>query len=427
MKRFVRSCFLIAVVYAVEAWAEDPVFGVGLQTFNWTDLRDRPTLFRLLSHRVDEFAKAGFTHVWLPPYTQSLDWQGYVPNQWYKIVEAQTFKAMNTKLVQLGVKPVCEVVVNHRSAEHVSSCNGEYIAFQNPTWNTSAVVSDDWKCADHDCTTFCSGACTCGSADTGQNFYSVPDLDHTNPLVQADIKEFMRWMQKNYLCKGWRFDMAKGYHASFAKDYRRSTENPFAVGEYYHTRTEPIAAWAASSGMLAFDMTLRPMLRKAFETENYTLLGPKGGSPPGVSGQDMSAASTFLDNHDTTNVDGVAFDGGFPPKHLVLGYVYILTHPSFPWVFRPHFDGANRDVIRQLIAIRDEAKVTPDDTLFISASAADLYASYIGEAGASGACEGKLAVKLGRAAWKPCGEGWILAAYDIGWAVWKRAVVVLFA
>jgi len=400
----------------MEACAGRPVVGVGLQSFCWADLRERKELFGWLANRAEEFADAGFSHVWLPPASQGLDWQGYIPNQWYKIVGEQSFRALNRRLVQRGVAPVCEVIVNHRAAENVTSCNGEFSAFSNPTWDTTAVVSFDWKC-ESNCTAYCYGPCKCGNPDTGQNLHAAPDIDHTNPIVKSDIKAFMKWMMKEYLCKGWRFDMVKGYDAAFAKEYWQSTGVDFAIGEYFDGITDRIVNWTNSSGMLAFDIPHRDALKTALETENYTLLGTQGGKPPGVAGQNMFVASTYIDHHDSTHVGGPVFDGGFSAENITLGYVYILTHPPFPWVFRPHYDGIHRDAIKTLIAIRNNVRISAKDSLFISASAVDLYAAYVG---AADPCQGKLAVRLGQETWRPCGDGWVLAARDVGWAVWMH-------
>jgi len=423
MRSYGTSLCMCTAVFSVATRADHPVVGVGLQSFDWTDLTDRPDFFGVMSDRADEFALAGFTHVWLPPASQALDLQGYIPNQWYKIVGAQSFKALNLKLVRNGVKPVCDVVLNHRSAEHTTSCNDEYTAFVNPTWNTSAVVSFDMKCGDVGCSAFCYDPCNCGNQDTGQNFFAAPDIDHTNPVVRADIKEFLGWMKTNYNCNGWRFDMVVGYHASFAKEYWQSSGNSFAIGEYFEGIADNIVAWTNASGMMAFDIPLRNTLKQACQTENYALLGEHAGKPPGVSGVDMFAASTYIDNHDTTNSDGPVFDGGFLVQHIVIGYAYILTHPSFPWVFRPHYDSIHRDAIRSLIAIRMKARISAEDSLFISSSAVNLYAVYVG---AAAPCEGKLAVKMGTSAWRPCGDGWVLAASGVRWAVWNRPLLILF-
>jgi len=46
-----------------------------------------------------------------------------------------------------------------------------------------------------------------------------------------------------------------------------------------------------------------------------------------------STAVTFLDNHDTYR-----YGSKFQPSKIILGYVFILTHPGTPCVYGPHVD-----------------------------------------------------------------------------------------
>merc|ERR1712232_563550 len=112
----------------------------------------------------------------------------------------------------------------------------------------------------------------------------------------------------------------------------------------------------------------------------------------------MGSACTFLDNHDTARGGGQGGgDGGFGNDYAVmLGYAYILTHPAFPWVFLPHFDGNNAADIKKLISIRNKANISPEDAPYIDTAAKGVYAAFVGT---KSKCSGKLAMKVGPDAW----------------------------
>lgn len=402
---------------------EAPVeVGVGLQAFGWKDLVFRDGFFKYIRGRTGEFADLGFTHVWLPPATSALDSYGYLPLEWYSIVGAADFAAANAGLRSRGVMPVCDVVLNHRAGKGRAACNGEYIVFENPNWNSSAVVSDDWKCGTPGaCSRYCTPPCQCGNKDSGQNYVAAPDIDHTNKVVQDDVIAFLKFLQADYGCEGFRFDMAGGYAGSFLKMYMDRVGAPFGVGEHLSLDTANMLAWAKQSGRQAFDYPGRFAVKNALDTRQFAQLS-SFGKMPGLAGYDIKAASTFVDNHDTTNPDCPVGDGGFSDAILMYGYAYILTHPPFPWVFRAHLDGPHREEILNLMAIRARAGVSPADTVGTEYTAPyeqDLYAAYIN--GDMNTCNGKLAIKLGPRVWKPCGTGWTIAARGApDWIVWER-------
>merc|ERR1712146_830031 len=112
-----------------------------------------------------------------------------MPGEWYSIEGASSLKSFTSKLSSKGVKPVCDIVINHRTAPKKDSCNNDYISFSNPDWGPWGVVSNDNKCSGGG--SFCSGSCGCGSSDTGQNFCAAPDVNHTNSQVQKDVVSWL--------------------------------------------------------------------------------------------------------------------------------------------------------------------------------------------------------------------------------------------
>jgi len=373
--------------------------GVGLQAFSWNDLSNRASWFSQLSGRASEFASDGFSHVWTPPPSQSVDSQGYMPGEWYTIEGASSLKSFTSTLSSKGVKPVCDIVINHRTAPAKDSCNGEYIAFKSPDWGSWGVVSNDNKC---DSGTFCYGSCKCGSSDTGQNFCAAPDVDHTNSQVQSDIVAWLKWLKSEYSFAGWRFDFAVGFSPQFIKQYVNGAGGDFAVGEYWDTDANKVNSWISGSEQHAFDFPQRFALKSAIASNDFSQL-KWGTHPLGLAGINREGACTFLDNHDTSRPSGQGGgDGGFGNDYqIMLGYAYILTHPAFPWVFLPHLDGGNGANIKKLVQIRNSAGISPSDLPYIDSASNGVYSAYIGT---SSKCDGKLAMKVGPDSWSPCGS-----------------------
>ena len=62
--------------------------------------------------------EAGITHVWLPPPSQSVSPQGYLPGQLYKLDTKYGSKEqlvrLNQALKLAQLKPMADIVINHR-------------------------------------------------------------------------------------------------------------------------------------------------------------------------------------------------------------------------------------------------------------------------------------------------------------------------
>ncbi len=100
------------------------------------------------------------------------------------------------------------------------------------------------------------------------------------------------------------------------------------------------------------------------------------------------------------------------------GYVYILTHPGIPCVFWRHFfdQGEQQKAqIIKLIALRKQAGITSNSSVFIEPDTNGKYAAIIGD---------KIAMKIGPAAWTPGspGQGWEIVVDGPDYAVWKKRI-----
>ena len=61
------------------------------------------------------------THIWLPPPSQSVAAQGYLPGQLYnldsKYGNKDELKALCAALKEAGIVPLADIVINHRCAD----------------------------------------------------------------------------------------------------------------------------------------------------------------------------------------------------------------------------------------------------------------------------------------------------------------------
>jgi len=184
---------------------------------------------------------------------------------------------------------MADIVVNHRGG------TTNWMDFSNPTWDCSAVVSNDEALGLGNT----SGIRPCGTLDTGDGFDGGRDLDHTNLQVQNGVKEFLTRL-KALGFDSWRWDVAKGFSASFFGMYTRDSSPYASVGEFWDGNVNNLRTWINGTGgsNSAFDFTMYyNALDPAFNRGNY---GALTGNP-GLAGQFGYAdkAVTFVDNHDT--------------------------------------------------------------------------------------------------------------------------------
>ncbi|XP_066347137.1 probable alpha-amylase 2 isoform X2 [Miscanthus floridulus] len=274
------------------------------QAFNWES--NKHNWWSNLEEKVTDLAESGFTSVWLPPPTQSLSREGYLPQNLYCLDSCygslHELKLLLHKMSEHNVRAMADVVINHRIGTTKGS-NGMYNRYDGIpiSWDEHAVTS-------------CSGGK--GNKSTGDNFDGVPNIDHTQPFVRKDIIEWLIWLRKSIGFQDFRFDFTKGYAAKFVKEYIEESKPLFAVGEYWDSceysppdyrlnynqdsHRQKIINWIDSTGGLcaAFDFTTKGILQEAVKGELWRLRDPEG-KPPGVMGWWPSRSVTFIENHDT--------------------------------------------------------------------------------------------------------------------------------
>ena len=410
------ALLLSTLITPVEAAYSGSGSDVILQGFHWNSWKYGT--WNSIKNNADAINDAGFTMVWLPPVSASADDNGYLPSEWYNLNSKRgsesELRAAVTALNNRGIKPIADIVINHR----VGTTN--WADFSNPAFddNNHAVTNDDeW------------GQGT-GNADTGGGYAAGRDLDHTYYSVQSRIESWMNWLKTDIGFKGWRYDYVKGYSGYYNGIYNDATSPYFSVGEYWPDITgdyyasgdnvnyhkQQLMDWINATGQksTAFDFTTKWQLMLATSRSEYWRLRDSSGNPIGAIGCWPEMSVTFIDNHDT----GASPEGGqdlwaFDNNHLEEGYAYILTHPGTPCVYWPHyFDWGNdlQSKIKTLINLRKEQGITSTSPVSIQVADGSKYAAIINNS---------LAVKIGPGDWSP-GSAWTLRASGNKWAVWTQ-------
>jgi len=96
---------------------------------------------------VKDIAAAGFTAIWLPPPSDSVSPQGYLPRDLYHLdcnygTEAE-LRQLITALHENGIKAIADIVINHRCASFQSP-DGKWNKFGGRlAWDPSAICNNN--------------------------------------------------------------------------------------------------------------------------------------------------------------------------------------------------------------------------------------------------------------------------------------------
>ncbi len=436
---------------------------VMLQGFYWESYRHghtarfpdfgQKTWYTILEEQAPALREARFDLVWLPPPSHAGPYSaGYNPKEYFNLNNSYgTFgqhRATLETLLQNGVEPVADIVINHRDGTH------GWAGFQDPNWGTWALCNNDEAFCDARSEVFATPMDQRGGPEANASDYaghqgttfsydSFRDIDHGNKNVRRDIIRYLLQL-KSMGYRGWRYDMVHGYHARWIAVYNRASGPTFSVGEYDWDK-QP-----AQRGWVWYTATNPGELRTAtsvFDFSSYfTLKSNKGnylalysyGQGIGLIGDNTdhwpwrNRAVTFLENHDT----GYRTDeNGNPQEHhhhdsflndwqVEQGYAYILTHPGLPTVYWKHyFDwGQNlREKIKALINARKVAGVHSGSHIHAqdNAQARGVYGARI-----TGR-HGDLYVRIGGSdvEWQPSQSSYTSYreyAQGSGWKVWVK-------
>ncbi len=427
MKTIKHLCLVIClgiILPRLQAQDEDVMF----QAFDW-NVQNQPagqTWYDVVMNNSATIKDAGLDLIWMPPPSDAASAQGYLPRELYNLnsnygTETQLRNLIN-QYHSLDIKVISDIVINHRVGTN------DAVTFTNPAWPTYYITAEDEgrNYVDYD-VTFSSNydyyPGTSLKADGSDGTYAAArDLDHQNPEVRQEIKNWMNYLKNDVGFDGWRYDFVHGYDPIYNKEYNDATSPYFAVGELLESSRVQTNNWVSytQQSSSAFDFNTKVTLQNAIRDNNFSYLRDGNGNPSGMIGVNPAKSVTFLDNHDTGEAQqccgsNYVFPGG--ETNLRKGYAYILTHPGNPMVFWTHFFDTGsgvRDAIKDLISARKSVRIFASSSISIAESRNDLYAAYIDGR------NGTLAMKLGSGNWSPDGSNWVLKSSGTDYAVWTQ-------
>ena len=356
------------VTKAAQGWPAQ-YSGVMLQAFYWDSFDD--TQWSVLEGQADQLAGT-FDLVWLPQSGNcGGSSMGYDDLYWFNNYNSSfgtedQLRSLISTFKAKGIKTIADVVINHR--KNVSN----WVDFPKETYKgvTYEMVSTD-ICANDDggkTKTWATqnGYSLSANNDTGEGWDGMRDLDHKSENVQTIVKAYLDFLKNDLGYAGFRYDMVKGYSASYTGIYNASSKPEFSVGECWDG-TNTIKNWinGTKSGdqiqSAAFDFQFRYVVRNAMNKQNYSQLGTQNdGNWPLVStstesGKYRRYAVTFVENHDTERRSNAAQDPLL--KDTLAANAFMLAMPGTPCVFMKHWQ-AYPAQIKAMVAARKLAGIT---------------------------------------------------------------------
>lgn len=417
--QLIISFFLSYIFTSTSIFAQAPSQSdaVMLQGFYW-DSNSTTSWSKL--HRISGEISGNFDIVWLPPSAFSSGGTGYMPKQWSNQNSdwgsAGQLKTLIEALKANNCRTMADVVVNHRDGksswvDFYEDDFGSYGKFQltkkHICRNDEAVTKGHLSASE------------AGNTDTGDNFDGTRDLDHTNSYVQDAIKAYLKWMKGELKYDGWRYDMVKGFGASYIKDYNVAGNAYMSVGEYWDGNYDAVWAWIKGTGQTstAFDFPMKyAALNNGLAGNNYSAMAWSDNGtqrPAGLihSPQSRRYAVTFVDNHDTYR-DGSKYIGD-----VLKANAFILSSPGIPCVFYPHWN-ANKAAINGMIKARKSIGLHNESVVEVQNTNGYYKAYSIGKCG-----EMLTYIGSSNSSWSsdaPSGGGWTLATSGSGWAMYTK-------
>ena len=334
--------------------------GVMLQGFYWDSFSQSQWV--KLEKQADELSQY-FSLVWLP---QSADCggtsMGYDDLYWFPGHYNSSFgnEAELRSLIQTfkskGIGTIADVVINHR--KNVSN----WVDFPKETYNgvtyelksTDICGNDDGGATKQWAQQ--NGYSLSSNNDTGEGWPGMRDLDHKSENVQKNVKAYLKMLLNDLGYTGFRYDMVKGYSASYTKMYNEDAQPQFSVGECWDG-TNTIKNWIEGTGKTsaAFDFQFRYTVRNAANNGDWRkLIQQNDGNWPLISssynnGAYKQWAVTFVENHDTEKRSNAAQDP--LKKDTLAANAYLLAMPGTPCVFFTHWIDCKQS-IKAMIDVR---------------------------------------------------------------------------
>ena len=386
MKRFFTSILtlLLTLPMLAQGWPEN-YGGVMLQGFSWDNYADSQWL--RLEKQADNLSKV-FDLVWLPQSGncggQSM---GYNPLYWFPGegryntsfgTEAELRSLIST-FKQKGIGTIADVVINHNA--NISN----WVDFPQETYNgvTYQLLSTDICANDDEGSTKTwatqNGYSLSANNDTGEDFPGLRDLDHKSANVQKKVKAYLAMLLNDLGYSGFRYDVAKGFSASYFGQYNNEANPTFSVGEYWDGNVANVKNWIDGTKVnnvvqsAAFDFPFRYTVRDAINNNDWGKLS-NTSLVSTVNNAYKRYSVTFVENHDMQ--DRGTTDNYTPDpirKDTLAANAYLLAMPGTPCVFIKHWQ-AYKQEIANMVAVRKAVGITNMSNTLNMASTQNYYA-----------------------------------------------------
>jgi alpha-amylase len=334
-----------------------PGGGVMMQAFYW-DVPAGGTWWNTVEGKVDDWANAGMTAIWLPPVSKAQNGpfsMGYDPFDYFDFGEynqmgsTETRFGSRTELEDLiaeshnnGLDVYADIVLNHNSGGA-----REYNPFTgDSTWTDFNPASGK----------FFRSSTDFHPNNVVQNdegiFGGFPDLSHSQTYVQDWLWNRSDGVGKYYKntmgFDGWRFDYVKGFGPWVVSNWN-SNVGGFSVGELWDSNVNLLEGWANSANSSVFDFACYYKMDEAFDGGNLSKLYDDM-----MWKRNPFKAVTFVANHDTDII-----------WEKMLAYSYILTHEGYPCIFyRDYEEWLNKERLDNLIWIHNNKAVGSTTILY---------------------------------------------------------------
>ena len=364
----------VAIATMAQGWPAN-YEGVMLQGFYWDGYAD--SKWTVLEKQADELSQY-FDLIWVPQsgmtskfYHNKEKTMGYDPCFWLDHNSCWGTEAELKKMIKTfknkGTGIIEDVVVNHKNGLST------WVDFPDETKGNYSIKWDNTNfsgiCVTDECNN--NGYPTTGAKDTGDNFESYRDLDHTNETVQKNVKTYLDFLLKELGYVGFRYDMVKGYSAKYTGEYNTSAKPTYSVGECWDGDKAVVTNWINGTKVngkiqsAAFDFPMKYNINSAFGGGNWAALSNA------MLSNDKNYARysvTFVDNHDTFRRD----EGGkdYLGNNICAANAYILAMPGTPCLFLKHWQ-SNKGTLKRLIALRKAAGITNESEILTAETLGD--------------------------------------------------------
>ena len=351
---------------AAEGWPAN-YGGVMLQGFYWDSFTD--TRWSTLEAQANELSSA-FSLIWVPQSAKAASnpSMGYNPlyfyNQNSSFGNEAELKSMINTFKDKGLLTIADIVVNHRgNVSNWVDFPTETNPYDGKTYqmnSTDIVANDDGGATKNWAKD--NGYQLSSNNDTGEDFPGLRDLDHKSENVRNNVKAYLIYLL-NYLgYTGFRYDVAKGFSASYFGEYNQAAAPQFSVGEYWDGNASAVKTWINGTKVdnitqsAAFDFPFRYTVRDAINNNDWTKLG---GTSVMSDTNYRRYSVTFVENHDTERRANAAQDP--ITRDTLAANAFLLGMPGTPCVFLKHWQ-AYKPEIAAMIAARKAAGITNTST-----------------------------------------------------------------